>query len=86
METFNGEAGNWDEWIDHFESVAVMNGWETDADKLKWLHVRLTGRASMAFKRIPEATCNHYDDCKKALTKQYELESKWELYVAEFQS
>ena len=85
-ETFNGEAGNWDEWIDHFESVAVVNGWETDADKLKWLRVRLTGRALTAFKRIPEVTRNNYDDCKKALRKRYEPESKRELYMAEFQS
>ena len=85
-ETFNGEAGNWDEWIDHFESVAAVNGWETGADKLKWLRVRLTGRALTAFKRIPEPARNDYDECKAALKKRYEPESKRELYVAEFQA
>ena len=30
-------------------------------------------------------TCGNYDYCKKALKKRYELESKTELYVAEFQ-
>ena len=54
LETFNGEAGSWDEWIDHFERAAAVNGWEMGADKLKWLRVRLTGRVLTAFKRIPE--------------------------------
>ena len=86
QETFNGETGNWDEWIDHFESVTAVNGWETGADKLKWLRVRLTGRALTAFKRIPEPARNDYDECKAALKKQYEPESKREVYVAEFQA
>ena len=34
---------NWDEWVFHFESVATVNGWD-DADKLRWLPVRVTGR------------------------------------------
>ena len=85
-ETFNGEAENWNEWIDHFESVAAVNGWETDADKLKWLHVRLTSWALTTFKGNLEAKHNNFEDCKKALRKWYKPKPNRELYVAEFQS
>lgn len=47
---------------------------------------QVTGRALTAFKRLPEAARNNVEDCKKALRKQYEPESKRELYMAEFQS
>ena len=62
-----------------------MNSWELNAEKLKWLRVRLTGGALTVFKIIPEAKCGNYDYCKKALKKRYEPKSKRKLYVAEFQ-
>ena len=46
-EPFTGE-GSWDDWIDHFESVAAVNKWE-DAQKLLWIRVRMTGRAQRAY-------------------------------------
>jgi len=37
--SFNGEASsNWDEWIDHFKSVALVNKWDK-ANRLLWLEV-----------------------------------------------
>jgi hypothetical protein len=53
-ETFDGTK-NWDDWYLHFENVAAVNGWD-DAEKLKWLRVRLTGRAQKALHRLPEAS------------------------------
>ena len=38
----------WEEWIDHLKSVADMSNWD-NAKKLKWLCVRLGGRASTVF-------------------------------------
>ena len=55
-ETFTGETDYCD-WIDHFENVAVVNGWD-EAAKLQWLKVRLTGRAQIALKQLPKATRN----------------------------
>ena len=49
---FSGDK-SWDEWIDHFESVADVCNWD-DATKLKWLRVRLGGRAGFVFRRLPE--------------------------------
>lgn len=47
-EPFNGDpAGDWKEWVAHFESVATVNKWERDEDKLKWLRVRLTYRRTL---------------------------------------
>jgi len=34
------------------ESIAEINGWDND-QKLKWLKVRLKGRALMAYKKFP---------------------------------
>ena len=83
-EPFTGDTDYCD-WIDHFENVAVVNGWD-EAAKLQWLKVRLTGRAQTALKRQPEATRNSYADTLAALKRRFEPESKRELYVAEFQT
>ena len=81
-EPFSGE-GNWEDWIDHFESVAAVNKWE-DADKLLWLRVRMTGRAQKAYKNLPEAAKGAYKECKEALQARFEPASKKDLYLTEF--
>ena len=54
-EPFQGTA-SWDDWIEHFERVAIVNEWTTNAAKLKWLKVRLTGKAAATLKRLPDET------------------------------
>ncbi len=83
-DSFSGE-GSWDDWIDHFESVAAVNEWD-DSKKLLWLRVRLTGRAQTAFKQLSTETRASYATCKQGLRERFEPESKKELYLAEFQS
>ena len=61
-ELFTGEK-SWDEWVDHFMSVAEVCGWD-DANKLKWLRVRLSGRASTVFRRLPEDAKADYGRAK----------------------
>ena len=77
-ELYTGEK-SWDEWIDHFESVAQVCGWDA-ATKLKWLRVRLTGRAGTVFRRLPETTRAHFDLATAAMKSRFEPESKKELY------
>ena len=77
-EAFSGE-GSWEDWLDHFESVAAVNKWE-EADKLLWLRVRMTGRAQKAFKNLPETSRASYTACKESLTERFEPASKRELY------
>ena len=82
-EPFSGDCGNWQDWIDHFESVAVVNKWETDGEKLKWLRVRLTGKTHTVFMKLPENIRKDYGECVKALKRRFFPNSKKELYVAE---
>ena len=82
-EPFNGEPDEWNEWVTHFENVAVVNKWETGEEKLKWLRVRLTGKAQTAFMKLPEAARGNYGECIKALQKRFAPDSRRELYVAE---
>ena len=81
-EPFTGE-GSWDDWIDHFESVAAVNKWE-DAQKLLWIRVRMTGRAQRAYKNLSEEAKGSYGLCKKGLRERFEPASNKELYQSEF--
>ena len=82
-ELYTGEK-SWDEWIDHFDSVAQVCGWNAAA-KLKWLRVRLSGRAGTAFRRLPDATRADFTLATEALKSRFEPESKKELYRSELQ-
>ena len=83
---FDGEKTSWPEWETHFEHVAAVNKWESADEKLKWLRVRLTGKAQAAFSRCSEAVRNDYGECMKALAKRFNPDSKREVYVAELHS
>lgn len=82
-ELYTGE-GPVDAWLDHFESVATLNGWD-DKQKAQWLAVRLVGRAQVAYKRLSEGTRSSYATAKEALLRRFEPESRRDLYAAEFQ-
>lgn len=62
-----------------------MNGWD-GGQKLKWLKVRLTGRAQIAFQRLPETAREDFKEAKKALTERFEPKSRQTRYQAEFQT
>ena len=80
-EIFNGDS-SWDQWIYHFENVAVVNDWDEDA-RLRWLKVRLTGRAQTALQRLQDAD---YKNVKKALQERFEPSCRKERYQAQFQT
>eukprot|EP00731_Ephydatia_muelleri_P013633 Em0007g943a len=42
-ESYGGE-GDWAEWAEHFESIAIVNKWATAEEKLKWLRVHASYR------------------------------------------
>ncbi|KAL5500595.1 hypothetical protein EMCRGX_G012184 [Ephydatia muelleri] len=71
-EPFSGDAADWNEWLSHFESVAVVNKWETGGEKLKWLRVRLTGKAQTAFMKLPDAARDDYGRTQTSRTKARE--------------
>ena len=51
-ELYSGE-GPFEEWLDHFDSVARINECSDEA-ATQWLSVRLVGRAKTAYRRLPE--------------------------------
>ena len=83
-EPFDG-AGSWNDWWFHFENVAAVNGWD-DAQKLKWLRVRLTGLAQKALHRLPASVSSRYEATRDALKARFEPESRHTRYQAEFQT
>lgn len=83
-ELFSGDK-SWDDWIDHFESVAEVCGWD-EAARLKWLRVRLSGRAGTVFRRLPDATRADYGQAKAALKERFEPATKRTLYQTKLQT
>ena len=83
-EPFNGET-SWEDWKLHFEDVAAVNEW-TDNQKLKWLRVRLTGRAQKAFHHLPEESQATYRGATTALQERFEPKSRKARYHAEFEA
>ena len=81
-DAYAGET-NWDEWVEHFESSALVNGWD-DPTKLLWLRARLTGKAQTAWKRLAAEAKMTYAGAKEALRNRFEPDSKRELYSVEF--
>ncbi|KAL5496456.1 hypothetical protein EMCRGX_G012740 [Ephydatia muelleri] len=55
----------------------------TGEEKLKWLKVRLTGKAQTAFKKLPQDVKENYGECIKSLQRRFDPDSKRQLYVAE---
>ena len=80
---FDGEKTSWPDWVTHFQHVAAINKWESADEKLKWLRVRLTGKAQAALSRCSEAVRSDYGECMKALAKRFNPDSKREVYIAE---
>ena len=82
-EKFNG-TGNFNEWISHFEGIAVLNKWKEE-EKSLWLRIRLTDKAHVALNRLPNDAHQSYSALKSALTERFEPSSKQEVYKAEFE-
>jgi len=82
-EVYSGEQP-WEDWIDQFESVAAINGWD-EGQKLIWLKIHLTGRMLLAYKKFPVMTRATFKNVVAALQKRFESQSKRDLYLAEFQ-
>ena len=78
---FNGE-GSWEQWSYHIANVTAVNDWGNEA-KLKWLKLRLTGRAQIAFQQAVQAD---YDEAIAALKERFEPASRKHRYQAELQT
>ncbi|KRZ05177.1 hypothetical protein T11_5140 [Trichinella zimbabwensis] len=52
-EQYDGSS-DWDEWLEHFEDVAAVNGW-SEAEKLRWLPLSLSQKARSTFRQLPHS-------------------------------
>ena len=76
---------SWEDWIDQFETIPLINGWN-DEQELILLKVRLTGRALLAYKKFSVTARASFKNAIVALAEHFELESRRDLYLAEFES
>ena len=84
-DTFDGAGETrWEEWIIDFGNVATVNGW-SDGDQLRWLKVRLVGRAQTAFQRLSEENQDDFKKAKGALKERFAPASRRHRYQAELQ-
>ena len=85
-DTFDGDSKlGWDQWCCHFKNVAEVNRWENE-ESLKWLKVRLTGKAQTAFQRLSEEDREDFDKAMSALQKRFDPPSRKYRYQAELQT
>lgn len=85
-DTFSGEKGcTWTEWKYHFQNIATVNEW-TEAQRLQWLRVRLTGRAQRAIQHLSAEAAASLEKTMKALDERFEPASQKTLFQAEFQT
>jgi len=77
-QVFGGQK-NFDEWVNHFENLSAVNGWNDD-DKLLWLKVRLMGKAHVAF---AHETQQFYATAKQVLIDHFDPPSKQQLCKVE---
>ena len=68
----------------HFKNVAAVNRW-TNADKLNWLHIHVTGWAQKALHRLPETSTGIYAAAHAALKARFNPKNRHTHYQAEFQ-
>ena len=79
------EEQSWKDWIDQFQSTAVINGWK-DKQKLIRLKVCLTRRALLTYNKFSATAWVSFKNVVIVLAKYFEPESKKVLYLVEFQS
>ena len=63
--------GSWDNWLDHFQTVAEVNKYN-NAAKLLWLQLCMTGRAQTALHSC-QSSGSQYPACIKGLRESFDL-------------
>ena len=85
-DTFDGDSNfGWDQWCCHFKNIAEVNQWENE-DSLKWLKVRLTGKAQTAFQSPSEEDREDFDKAICALQKRFDPPSRKYRHQTELQT
>ena len=81
---FSGEE-DFSEWIAHFNSVSMVNGWSDD-DRYKWLNVHVTGKARVTLVILQQhVTQPSYVQAIEALRLRFDPPCKKELFKVDLQ-
>ncbi|OUC41112.1 hypothetical protein D917_03617 [Trichinella nativa] len=78
-------SSNWDEWLEHFEDAAVVNGWN-EAEKLKWLPLSLSQKARSTFRQLPPYIRSSYRSCVTSLKERLDPPRNAAVYRAELEN
>ncbi|KRZ81846.1 Transposon Ty3-I Gag-Pol polyprotein [Trichinella sp. T8] len=83
-EQYDGSI-DWNEWLEHFEDAAAVNGW-SEAEKLKWLPLSLSQKARSTFQQLPPSTRSSYRSCVTSLKEQLDPPRNAAVYHAELEN
>ncbi|KRY47195.1 Retrovirus-related Pol polyprotein from transposon 17.6 [Trichinella britovi] len=83
-EQYDGSS-DWDEWLEHFEDAAFVNGWN-EAEKLKWLPLSLSQKARSTFRQLPPTIRSLYRSCVTSLKERLDPPSNAAVYRAELEN
>ncbi|KRX40353.1 Retrovirus-related Pol polyprotein from transposon 17.6 [Trichinella murrelli] len=83
-EQYDGSS-DWNEWLEHFEDAAAVNGW-SEAEKLKWLPLSLSKKARSTFQQLPPSTRSSYRSCVTSLKERLDPPRKAAVYRAELEN
>jgi hypothetical protein len=78
-----GGAGDWEDWVFQFETVAVINKW-TEEQKTLYLRLCLVGNALSAFRDLPEENRESYAKAREALGRRFNPKEASEKEKARF--
>jgi len=68
--TYSGNT-SWEGYKEHFERIAAINGWITNAEKVQYLMISLENPASDILRDVKEKSENAYNDIWSALARRF---------------
>jgi len=68
--TYSGNT-SWNGYKEHFERVAAINRWITDAEKVQYLTISLENPASDILRDVNQKSENAYSDISSALVRRF---------------
>ncbi|KRY74812.1 hypothetical protein T4B_14895 [Trichinella pseudospiralis] len=83
-EQYDGSS-DWNEWLEHFEDAAVVNGW-SEAKKLKWPPLSLSQKARSTFRQLPTSIRSSYRSCVTSLKERLYPPSNAAVYRSELEN
>lgn len=84
-DTFSGTGTAFDDWFNHFELCASINGW-TDTQSRQQLAVQLRGRAQRVYTSLQNQEIQSYESLVSALRRTFEPPQQRAIHKLAFRS